>query len=62
MCSAHRHKHLSIIIGMVERYDAGQLLMHLMFCLFVNTIFVSSHMYPENPEGTQVIVGSLNMG
>ena len=32
-------------------------------CLFFfNTIFVSSHMYPENPEGTQVIVGSMNMG
>ena len=30
--------------------------------LFFNTIFVSSHMYPENPEGTQVIVGSMNMG
>ena len=27
-----------------------------------NIIFVSSHMYPENPEGTQVIVGSMNMG
>ena len=27
---------------------------------FFNTIFVSSHMY--NPEGTQVIVGSMNMG
>ena len=27
-----------------------------------NTIFVSSHMYPENPEGSQVIVGSMNMG
>ena len=26
-----------------------------------NTIFVSSHMYAENPEGTQVIVGSMNM-
>ena len=25
-----------------------------------NTIFVSSHMYPENPEGTQAIVGSMN--
>ena len=23
---------------------------------------VSSHMYPENPEGTQVIVGCINMG
>ena len=29
---------------------------------FFNTIFVSSHMYPENPEGTQVIVDSMNMG
>ena len=29
---------------------------------FFNTIFVSSHIYPENPEGTQVIVGSMNMG
>ena len=32
------------------------------FFFFFNTIFVSSHMYPENPEGTQVIVGSMNMG
>ena len=32
------------------------------FFLFFNTFFVSSHMYPENPEGTQVIVGSMNMG
>ena len=30
--------------------------------IFFNTIFVSSHMYPENPKGTQVIVGSMNMG
>ena len=30
-------------------------------CLpFFNTIFVSSHMYPD-PEGTQVIVGSMNI-
>ena len=29
---------------------------------FFNTIFVPSHMYPENPEGTQIIVGSMNMG
>ena len=28
----------------------------------LNTVFVSSHMYQENPEGTQVIVGSINMG
>ena len=26
------------------------------------TIFVSSHMYSENLEGTRVIVGSMNMG
>ena len=30
--------------------------------IFFYTIFVSSHMYPENPERTQVIVGSMNMG
>ena len=30
--------------------------------MFFNTIFVSSHMYPVNPEETQVIVGSMNMG
>ena len=27
-----------------------------------NTIFVSIYMYPENPEGNQVIVGSMTMG
>ena len=27
-----------------------------------NTICVSSRMYPENTDGTQVIVGSMNMG
>ena len=32
------------------------------FWHFFNTIFVSSHMYPENPEETQVIVGFMNMG
>ena len=26
---------------------------------FLNTIFVLNHMYPENPEGTRVIVGSM---
>ena len=25
---------------------------------FLNTIFVSNHMNPENPEETQVIVGA----
>ena len=29
---------------------------------FFNRVFVSSHMYSENPEGTRVIVGSMNMG
>ena len=29
--------------------------------IFLNTYFVSSHMYPENPEETQVIVGSMNI-
>ena len=32
------------------------------YLIFVNTIFVSSQLYPENPEWTQVIVGSMNMG
>ena len=32
------------------------------YLIFFNTIFVSSHMYPENPEETHIIVGSLNMG
>ena len=35
--------------------------LELATCVF-NTIFVSNHMYPENPEGTQAIVGSMNMG
>ena len=30
--------------------------------VFLNTIFVSSLMYPENLKGTQIIVGSMNMG
>ena len=38
------------------------MLTHAVPNVFLNTIFVSSHMYPENPEGTQVIVGSMNMG
>ena len=32
------------------------------FSIFFNTIFVSSHMYSENPERTKVIVGCMNMG
>ena len=32
------------------------------FSALFNTIFVSSHMHPENPEETQVIEGSTNMG
>ena len=47
--------------------DKNAIIFFVFFCylfifLFLNTIFVSSHMYPENPEGTQVIVGSMNMG
>ena len=30
--------------------------------VFLKKNFVSSHMYPENVGGTQVIVGSMNMG
>ena len=36
--------------------------MFLSLLNFLNTIFVSSHIHSENPEGTQVIVGSMNMG
>ena len=43
------HKHCQKII---QRQNSTFLI------LFLNTNFVSSHMYPENPEGTQVIVGS----
>ena len=28
---------------------------------FFSIIFVTSHMYPENPEGTRVNVASMNM-
>ena len=38
----------------------------LLWCLFIfyfsNTIFVPSHMYPENPGGSRVTVSSMNMG
>ena len=30
--------------------------------MFFKHNFVSSHMYPENYEGTQVILSSMNMG
>ena len=44
----------------LEKFSNFQI--NCFFVFFLNTIFVSSHMYPENPEGTQVIVGSMNMG
>ena len=42
------------------RVKIKKLLTYLLY--FFNTFFVSSHMYSENPKGTQVIVGSKNMG
>ena len=39
-------------------YSSNKRFLYFIF----NTIIVSSHMYPENPERTQVIVGSMNMG
>ena len=46
-----------------KRQLGGKLIYEAEFMIiFLNTIFVSSHMYPENPEGTQVVVGSMNMG
>ena len=47
--------------------DKGRLLFaktgigELVFFSFLKPFFVSSHMYPENPEGTRVILGSMNM-
>ena len=29
--------------------------------VFLNTIFLSNHMYPENPKGARVIVGYVDM-
>ena len=48
-------------LGMLSHFKQTPSILPLNF-FFFNTIFVSSHMYPENPEGTQVIVGSWNMG
>ena len=33
----------------------------MIFFFFLTQFFVSSHIHSENPEGTQVIVGSMNM-
>ena len=45
-----------------RKYHAAHLkAFHLSAFDFFFTIFVSSHMYHENPEGTQVILGSMNM-
>ena len=46
----------------ISKWKCRQRLVVSLCRFFLNTIFVSSHMYPENHEGTQVIVGSLNMG
>ena len=46
-------------------YDFGGSGQHFGFSIsteFFKHNFVSSHMYPENPEGTQVIVGSMKLG
>ena len=48
------------IIG-INRCSAVRIVQILNHFIFFNTIFVSIHMYPENPEATQVIVGSMNM-
>ena len=55
---------LKMTPDMSNRYDDITLVNYISseFWHFFNIIFVSSHMYPENPEGTQVIVGSMNMG
>ena len=69
--TAHRHStHASYTcsrLGMTLKINRGgtncsQTHSISLLSPFFKTIFVSSHMYPENPEGTQVIVGSMNMG
>ena len=56
--------HLSINFGKIKKSNRLIININITVIFFsFNTIFVSSHhMYPENPEGTQVIVGSMNMG
>ena len=40
----------------------SQLVAATALAFLTQLIFVSSNMYPENPEGTLVIVSSMNMG
>ena len=47
---------------LMRSYSLHQLPWCASFFYILNRIFLSSHMYPENLEGTQVIVSSMNMG
>ena len=53
----------------MHRYDEIFAVYHLLglkqtevSIVFQHNFLASSHMYPENAEGTRVIVGSMNMG
>ena len=52
---------LDVLRG-IEKSEFDSILFCIADIIIFNTIFVSSHMYPENPEETQVIIGSMNMG
>ena len=64
-CKVYKNAKTSVKVNRVESRDfpveVGSVLSPADWVryLFFNTIFVSSHMYPENPEGTQVLVGSM---
>ena len=56
-------KSLWLIVG-AHKFPSIPISQSLNNQFFLNTFFVSSHIiiYPENPERTQVIIGSINMG
>ena len=56
-------KNISFKVFLVfQNFDKRTSWFYTIFILNFKTVFVSSHMYPENPEETEVIVGSMNMG
>ena len=67
ICPCPAHPWIVTVIHNRPCKQSSQLQLSIRFtpsrCLDVfNTIFVSSHMYPENPEGTRVIAGSMKKG
>ena len=52
-----------VMLVIYEKYVISYVtyVIHVINNNIFNKIFVSSHMYPENPKWTRVIVGSMNM-